>query len=268
MTLPDAKQDGWLEWLKHHLRRSEYLGLHLLAGWLLSVALLCIFLAISQTIGPNSSVARWDEQVADASRQSREKSPNLRGFFLRITELGSVQTLTLVVLVAGAVLLFRRRRLLLLICLLGPMAGGIIDAGLKSWFERPRPLLRDSAIHESNMSFPSGHSLGSLVTYGLVAYFIVQARHKHPLRWFAIPCAAILVLLIGLSRIYLNAHYPTDVMAGWVLGGCWLATCVTGVESVKIHRRSRQAPQPAPPEATRKEIGDQLDLGSSQSPSA
>jgi undecaprenyl-diphosphatase len=240
MTLSVSEQFGWIDWLKHHLRRSEYLGFHLVTGWLLSLVLLGVFLAISRMIGPENPVARWDARVADACRQHREAASSVRAVFVQITDLGSVQTLTVVVLIAGTVLLFRRRRLLLLICLLGPLAGGIIDAGLKSWFERPRPLLRDSAIVESNMSFPSGHSLGSMVTYGLVAYFIVQARHKHPLRWLAIPVAALLVLLIGCSRVYLNAHYPTDVLAGWALGACWLATCVTGIESVKVHHRSRQ----------------------------
>jgi undecaprenyl-diphosphatase len=243
MTLSVSEQSGWFDWLRHHLRRSEYLGFHLVAGWLLSLVLLGVFLAISRLIGPQNPVARWDERVAHVSRQDREASPSVRAIFVQITNLGSVQALTVVVLIAGTVLLFRRRRLLLLICLLGPLAGGIIDAGLKSWFERPRPLLRDPAILESTMSFPSGHSLGSMVTYGLVAYFIVQARHKHPLRWLAIPVAALLVLLIGCSRVYLNAHYPTDVLAGWALGGCWLATCVTGIESVKIHHRSRQVTQ-------------------------
>ncbi len=225
----------WLERLRHRLPRSRYLALHLVTGWLLSLALLCVFLGISQLIGPDSPVARWDEQVAIQCHDHRAASPSWRHFFLVVTDAGSARTLTFVVVGLCALLAFLRRRLLLLICLLGPMAGGIIDGQLKSWFERPRPLLRDFDVHVYNMSFPSGHSLGSLVTYGLVAYCAIESRHKRRLRWLAVPLAAILVALIGISRIYLNAHYPTDVLAGWAIGGCWLATCITAVESIKVH---------------------------------
>jgi membrane-associated phospholipid phosphatase len=262
-TKPTAA--GWWEGLKHHLHRSEYLGFHLLVGWLLSLGLLGVFLIISQTIGPESAVARWDDHIAASCRVYREASPAWRGFFLRITDLGSFRSLSLVVVCMGAVLITLRRRLLLLICLFGPMAGSIIDSSLKSWFERPRPVLHDPAVNEYSMSFPSGHSLCSLVTFGLAAYFIVQARHKHPLRWCAIPVAAVLVLLIGFSRIVLNAHYPTDVLAGWAIGGCWLATCITGVESVKIHRHARA--QVSNAIVVIEENGDRNDYASNQSPS-
>jgi undecaprenyl-diphosphatase len=231
---------AWWERLRHRLRRSRYLALHLLIGWLLSLALLGLFVAISQLIGPGSSVARWDEEVAARAYQHREASPNLRQFFVIVTEAGSARTLTWVVIGTCLVLLLRRRRLLLFICVVGPLAGGIIDTGLKDFFERPRPLLHDPSVNESSMSFPSGHSMGSVFTYGLLAYSIVESRRKRWWRWFAVPGAVMLVLLIGLSRIYLNAHYPTDVLGGWTVGAWWLAVCITAVESIKIHHHHRQ----------------------------
>ncbi|CAN5336529.1 hypothetical protein BH10PLA2_BH10PLA2_37610 [soil metagenome] len=231
---------AWWERLRHRLPRSRYLALHLLVGWLISLALLGLFLAISHLIGPGSAVAHWDEDIAARAYEHREHSPMLRQFFVVITATGSARTLTCVVLGTCLVHLLKRRRLLLFICVVGPLAGGIIDMGLKDWFERPRPLLHDPSINESSMSFPSGHSMGSMFSYGLLAYSIVESRHKRWWRWLAVPAAALLVMLIGLSRIYLNAHYPTDVFGGWAVGACWLATCITAVESIKIHHHHRQ----------------------------
>ncbi len=229
----------WWERLRQRLPRSRYLAIHLVIGWLLSLLLLGGFLAISRTIGPGSSVARWDESIAAQCYEHRENSPIWRHFFLIITEMGSARTLTWVVICSSVALAWMHRRLLLFIVLLGSMAGGIIDSGLKECFDRPRPALHDANIHETSMSFPSGHSMGSMVNYGLLAYCVVEMRHRRRIRWLAVPLAATLVFLIGLSRIYLNAHYPTDVLAGWTVGACWLATCITAVESIKVHHHGR-----------------------------
>jgi hypothetical protein len=163
----ESRLAGWWNQVHNRLPRSRYLALHLIAGWVLSLGLLCLFLAISQLIGPGSRVARWDDEVARACRDHREASPSLRRFFLIVTDAGSIRTLTLVVVGLSTILALLHRRLLLLIFLLGPMAGGIIDSELKNWFERSRPPMFEAAVHECSMSFPSGHSLGSLVTYGL-----------------------------------------------------------------------------------------------------
>src|SRR5438477_11009560 len=113
MTRTESKHIGWWERLRQRLPRSEYLGIHLLVGWLLSLALLGLFIAISQTIGSGSPVARWDDEVAATFRSHREASPAWREFFLSITEMGSMQSISLVVICMGAVLLVLRRRLLL-----------------------------------------------------------------------------------------------------------------------------------------------------------
>jgi membrane-associated phospholipid phosphatase len=233
------------ERFRERLPRSRYLAIHLVAGWLLSFLLLCLFLFISRMIGRGSRVAHWDEAVAARCYEHRESSPIWRHFFLFVTEAGSARTLTGIVVGVSIALAWLHRRLLLFIVLLGPLAGGIIDSGLKEWFERPRPTLHDMNVFETSMSFPSGHSLGSMVTYGLLAYCIVEMRHRRRIRWLAVPVAAAMVGLIGLSRIYLNAHYPTDVLAGWTVGACWLASCITAVESIKVHHHARTLKQVA-----------------------
>ena len=83
-------------------------------------------------------------------------------------------------------------------------------------------------------SFPSGHAMGSLVAYGMLAYLLLRETHlgRHQ-RMLVIISAALLVLLIGLSRLYLGVHYFSDVIGGYAAGVVWLAACISGLEIVR-----------------------------------
>ena len=101
------------------------------------------------------------------------------------------------------------RLYLYLVCLCG---GGILNQVLKRIFERVRPDIFP-VIAESGYSFPSGHAMGAICFYGILAYFA--------------GLAGIYILLIGLSRVYLGVHYPTDILAGYAAGATWLFFCIT-----------------------------------------
>lgn len=91
---------------------------------------------------------------------------------------------------------------------------------LKLVFRRPRPdVLR--LVEQSGYSFPSGHAMNSMIFYGLAAYLLVR-RGRHWSRYLVAGFVAVLVLLIGLSRIYLGVHYASDVLAGFLIGAGWL----------------------------------------------
>ncbi|MCD7874144.1 MAG: phosphatase PAP2 family protein [Acidaminococcaceae bacterium] len=117
----------------------------------------------------------------------------------------------------------RDRFYLYIVCLYG---GSILNQVLKRIFERVRPDIFPM-IAESSYSFPSGHAMGAICFYGILAYFAGLGLRSKPLRWGLMTAAEFYILLIGLSRVYLGVHYPTDVLAGYAAGAIWLFFCIT-----------------------------------------
>ena len=112
-------------------------------------------------------------------------------------------------------------------------AGGVIlSYGLKSVFGKTRPDLWESAIKEVSFSYPSGHALGSTVLYGFLAYLF--ATRFSQLAWLIYLMAVSLIGAIGLSRLYLGVHWPTDIIGGYGIGFLWLTFCITMLKLQKL----------------------------------
>jgi membrane-associated phospholipid phosphatase len=231
----------WRAFFRRRLSSEEYLGLHLTVGLLLCAALLGLFAWVAHGAIGQGKVEHFDNELGENLAAHREAHEWVRDFFFGVTQLGSVEVLTGLAVAVALVLIVRRLRLLALVWLLALAGCGLLDAGLKLVFMRERPPFRDAGILETTASFPSGHAMGSFVSYGLVAYLLLLGL---PLgkKWRYIACALVLlVVLIGCSRIYLGAHYFSDVVGGYLVGSAWLATCITAVETV---RRRRQRGEP------------------------
>lgn len=155
-------------------------------------------------------------------------TPALDSFMRFATFMGSIPAIAAVFLVAVAALLFARRRreaLFLAVALAGSVT---LNRILKSTFERPRPILPWSKPL-SEYSFPSGHSMNSFVFYISLALVIrVVAGRRHGAVAFV--GAAIIVALVGISRIYLGYHYFSDVIGGYAAGLFWLVASATAIE--------------------------------------
>jgi undecaprenyl-diphosphatase len=120
------------------------------------------------------------------------------------------------------------------VLLMGAVGGGAVSAQLvKVLVARPRPPLADARLVETSYSFPSEHATLAVALYGTAAFLLMRAVRPDALRALAGSAAALLALAIGVSRVYLGVHYPSDVLAGWALGGAWvaLATVVADVEA-------------------------------------
>ncbi|MFW2350378.1 phosphatase PAP2 family protein [Qipengyuania sp.] len=138
-----------------------------------------------------------------------------------MTALGGVTVLTLVSALAVAFLLTRSRGRQALYTALAAGGGALAGTLLKSLFARPRPAVVPHLVEVTSLSFPSGHSMNSAIIYLTLAVMISRSFEERRARIFVIGVAALLVLTIGFTRIYLGVHYPTDVLGGWIVGATW-----------------------------------------------
>jgi membrane-associated phospholipid phosphatase len=106
--------------------------------------------------------------------------------------------------------------------------GALFNLILKQIFLRPRPVFPQAFLVDSGYSFPSGHTMISLVFYGAVAFLVLLTLKKRWNKFFVVLGFILISALIGFSRLYLGVHYLTDVLAGWAAGGLWLTVCILG----------------------------------------
>lgn len=151
-------------------------------------------------------------------------SPALDRLMLALTRLGDPLVVLPLVLGVLGWFLWSRRWPEALMWLVSGAGAVVLNQGLKLLFARPRPELWPTLIQETSYGFPSGHALGSLVVYGYLAAVLAHGfpRQAGWIQGFAVA----LILLIGLSRMVLGVHFPTDILAGYALGGLWLALCL------------------------------------------
>ena len=176
----------------------------------------------------DSTPFAWDQAVIVGMRQWGGPLW-LREVAVNITAVGSPTVLTLVVIAAAAFLIAERLWLTALATVAACATGGWAVEVLKNEVARPRPMLVPHLVQVTNLSFPSGHAAGSAIVYLTVAALATQVIVRPAARAVALVLAILLVGAIGISRVYLGVHWPSDVAAGWSFGtlwalGWWLAT--------------------------------------------
>ena len=142
-----------------------------------------------------------------------------------ITALGGVAVLTLVTAIAaGFLALDGKKHMALFVCasVLGGLGAGTI---LKDVFQRSRPDLVPYSAYASGTSFPSGHSMMSAVTYLTLGALLARSQERKRLKAYFLLVAIFLTLAVGVTRVYLGVHWPTDVLAGWTAGAVWALLC-------------------------------------------
>ena len=219
---------------------GAYLGLHLTVGMLVLIAAAWIFGAIAEDVVNRDPLTRLDTHVARWFEA--HSTPHLTAFMLSVTQLGSTAVVLGVALLA-ALLLLRRKQLDALLALLLTVPGGLLlNTVLKLAFQRTRPDLFAPIVHLSSFSFPSGHTMGAAVLYGFLAAFGVWTLRAWRWRVFSVVAAAFVISLVGFSRIYLRAHYLSDVLGALAEGLAWLALCLTAVDTLRRRRRAIRQP--------------------------
>jgi undecaprenyl-diphosphatase len=236
--------------------RGEYLGLHLTIGLVASIGALWLFGGVTEDVIHNDPLTELDLDIVMWFRA--HATPALDRIAVDVSLIGSPVTMATLGVIVVIVLAVRRRWILL-----GGWAGvyaggGILDWGLKQIIHRPRPAGASTFLNGESWSFPSGHAMGSLFGYGMLAYLLARFWAKTWRQRLTIMIVALVLAQgIGLSRLYLGVHYFSDVVAGYASGLVWLASCISGVEitlgrrghhpwEVGLERRAHPRPSPTP----------------------
>ncbi len=142
-----------------------------------------------------------------------------------VTALGSTIVLGFMVLAAVGYLLMARKRAAAVLVLGAVVGGQFLSTALKSIFERARPDLVPDAPTVFTASFPSGHAMLSAVTYLTLGVLLARVEAGRHLRIYVLSLAVFLTVSIGVTRVFLGVHWPTDVLAGWCVGTAWATLC-------------------------------------------
>ncbi|MGE5416558.1 MAG: phosphatase PAP2 family protein [Acidobacteriota bacterium] len=164
-------------------------------------------------------------------------SPGLTSFMEVVTEFGTFP-LNLIVAFAATLVLYRYLEFRLDMAMPLLVLGGSwrLNDGLKVFFHRSRPIFERLA-EASGYSFPSGHSMHAMALYGFLAYLVWSDSPNILLRRVSMVVAFLVIVIVGISRIYLGVHYPSDVIAGFAAGGIWLIICIAVREIIIKYRR-------------------------------
>lgn len=141
------------------------------------------------------------------------------------TALGGVGILSLLTLASAGFLLLDDKRRSAAFLLVAVMSGLVLSFALKAGFDRPRPNLVPHGSYVYTTSFPSGHAMLSAVTFLTLGAVLAQSQRRRRLKVYLILLALVITLAVGVSRVYLGVHWPTDVLAGWVVGASWALIC-------------------------------------------
>ena len=211
------------------LLSSLGIGLALLLG------AAALFAEIADELGDGELMARLDDALMLALR-AHVDSRTLQ-FFRALTRLGDSAWLVPLTLVVALALWWRDRGALALAWLLVLGGNALSIPLLKRIFERVRPLHDHGLVSESGFSFPSGHAAGATVVYGMLAYLalrMLSARWHGPAALLAVALA----ITVGASRVFLQVHYASDVLAGFAWGSAWLVVSVLAIELSRRWRGS------------------------------
>jgi undecaprenyl-diphosphatase len=235
------------------LRALAWLGRHELA-LLLAIAGLAAGVWLFATLADEvreGATQNFDRTVLLAFRHPGDLtplgSPAVQDAARDITALGGVTVLTLLTLgVTIFLALDGKKHMALFVC--GAIVSGLLASTvLKHFFDRPRPNLVPFTVYVSTSSFPSGHSMMSAVTYLVLGALLARSQERKLVKAYFLLGAVFLTVLVGISRVYLGVHWPTDVLAGWTAGAVWALLCWLLARHLQHrHTLEREAEHTAP----------------------
>jgi undecaprenyl-diphosphatase len=206
------------------------LGIFLVGGLFIAIIGTALFVALASYVRSGGSQT-FDESVI--RWLTAHHTEGLDAAMLEITALGTGVVVMMVVVVAALFLVLTDHRYSAILLLASTFGGLVLNAVLKLGFNRPRPSIVVPVVHAVSSSFPSGHAMSAAIVYTTVAYLAARLHKRTWARWLVMAAAFIVIALISISRMYLGVHYPSDVLAGVVVGLAWAAFCMATLEAIQ-----------------------------------
>lgn len=187
------------------------------------------FFALADEVGEGSTEA-LDRKILLSLRNPADLSDPIGPRWLEetmrdITGLGSVFTIVFVTLAVAAYLAASGRRRVALFVIAAVGGGELLSSALKAFYHRPRPDLVPHGMEVFTASFPSGHAMMSAIAYLTLAILLARLDPHRRVKALVLTLGVLVTLLVGVSRVYLGVHWPSDVLAGWCVGAAWAALC-------------------------------------------
>ncbi|MEQ6378206.1 phosphatase PAP2 family protein [Bacillaceae bacterium S4-13-56] len=211
-------------------KKVKFPVLIVLAGLIVISLFTYIFIEIGEEL-LGSEIKAFDSTIIDFLKTI--ETDLLDQMMILVTELGSVWFLTAMCILVILLLWFRANDWWGIGAFIVANGGGaLLTQVLKEYYNRGRPSINPE-IDAIGYSFPSGHSMGSLIFYGFTIYLVLRSNRSKTLKTLYITIAGLLIFFIGFSRIYLGAHFPSDVLAGYLAGTAWMMLCILALEWIE-----------------------------------
>jgi undecaprenyl-diphosphatase len=214
-------------------------GIFLLSGAAIAVLFTWAFSEVAEKVRAGSTQG-FDDAVLHW--MSAHQTKFLQTAMLEITSLGTGTVVGMIVFIAGMFLWLNQHKHSAILLIAATLGGMMLDNLLKIGFNRPRPQIFKWGTYAVSSSFPSGHAMSSVIVYGTVAYLAARLQQNVASRILTLSFAAAMIVLICTSRVYLGVHYPSDVLAGVIIGLAWAGFCMAILEAAQLYAK-RNAPQ-------------------------
>jgi undecaprenyl-diphosphatase len=211
---------------RRQLQRQEIVWLLVGLG---ACVLLLVFALLAGEVTEGGTLG-LDVRILRALRTANDPSVPigpvwLESAFLDLTALGSAAVIGLMVFAVAGFLCLQARYRTALVIVLTTISGELVGSAMKHFFMRPRPTVVPHLRDALSSSFPSGHAMDSAIVYLTLGALLMRVVDRRGTKLYCLAMALLLTLLVGVSRVYLGVHYPTDVIGGWILGFAWASVC-------------------------------------------
>ncbi|MFD2518646.1 phosphatase PAP2 family protein [Salinimicrobium flavum] len=229
-----------IEFLKKHGSRDHpdyaYYIL-ILVSFVIFVIGTNLFVEFSADVS-GKALNKFDDRITEFITSFR--TPELNNFFQFVTDLGDVYAYLIATTIAAAFFFFKLRNKRFIFQLLAVIIiSGLANIALKRAFDRARPDLEHLVVVKT-LSYPSGHAMSAMAFYGFLIYLVFHIKMHKLLRLFLVTLFSALIFFIGISRIYLGVHFPSDVVGGFIAGLIWVAFCIILFNIIALLRERKR----------------------------